>query len=176
MQRSEEGRGPHGMSPLPPEGPASRPAFWFYSPARVGSCWLQWPGFSAPGGAASASAAPRLGRKSGQLRSHLLCQPQQPDHPVAPTELNVSTVRWLGAHPHSAQQGPSPAALGDGAGKPGLCLVCELSSGPVVPWGPPIRERRVWGACQNRRVVEPVPVCQVLLFEIWSNLFPVSSL
>lgn len=65
---------------------------WLCSTARLGSCWLEWLGVSAPGGTSLPSPAPRVGRKGGQLGSHLLCQPQQPDHPVAPTQPNVSTV------------------------------------------------------------------------------------
>lgn len=130
MQRSEEGPGHAGTSPLTPEGPASRPAFCSSSPARVGSGRLQRPGFSAPGGAAPAPAAPGLGGKGGQLRSHLLRQPQQPDHPVAPTEPNVSTVRGQGARPQPAQLGPSPAALGGQASGSGGVWPCRAAGSP----------------------------------------------
>lgn len=73
---------------------------WFSSPAWLGGRGLERLGLSAPGGAPSPSAAPGLGREGGQSRSYLLRQPQQPDHSVAPTELDVSTVAWTGMRLH----------------------------------------------------------------------------
>lgn len=89
----------------------------FCPTAWVGSRWLQWLGISAPGGAAPTSAAPRLGRESGQPGPHLLRQPQQSDHAVAPTQPNVSAIRGREHVPHSAHRCPHVAALRDRAGK-----------------------------------------------------------
>lgn len=93
---------------------------------------------------------------------------------MAPTELNVSTVRWPGARPHPAQLGPSPAALGDEAGRPGLRLrrreVLERRGVPRV--GKEERGSLSESACGRASC----SLRHVLLFEMQSNLFPVSSL